>query len=159
MSSVLDDNTSSSTNLCTVAFDQTSLVKKMKLSSPNSKGSSSSSSVAQKASLVACQVTSKFYHVRGVMKNAYVGSLPLRAVAPSHSKALWWPSVFRREPLWKVSMNVRILPTIRCTFDDEDNVLRIVLKEAVEYNDGSPETKSEELVVYAFKVHCNSKGR
>jgi hypothetical protein len=56
-------------------------------------------------------------------------------------------------------MNVRIRPTVRCTFDDEDNVLRIVLKEAVEYNDGSPETKSEELVVYALKVRCNSKGR
>ena len=53
--------------------------------------------------------------------------------------------VFRREPLWKVSMNVRVRPTVRCTFDEEDNVLRVVVMEAVE-------DASDELVIYAFKV-------
>lgn len=49
-------------------------------------------------------------------------------------------------------MNVRVRPTMRCTFDAEDNVLRIVLKEAVEFGDGPPETRAQELVVYALKV-------
>lgn len=48
-------------------------------------------------------------------------------------------------------MNVSVRPTVRCTFDPEDNVLRIVLKEAVEYGDGAPETRTQELVVYALK--------
>ncbi|KAF8815429.1 hypothetical protein BYT27DRAFT_7249222 [Phlegmacium glaucopus] len=39
--------------------------------------------------------------------------------------------LFRREPLWKVSMNLRVQPTVRCSFVEEENVLRIVLKEAV----------------------------
>lgn len=60
--------------------------------------------------------------------------------------------VFRREPLWKVSMNVRVQPAVRCTFDSEDNVLRIVLKEAVEDSDGPAATRPQELVVYALKV-------
>lgn len=49
-------------------------------------------------------------------------------------------------------MNVRVRPTVRCTFDEEDNVLRIVLKEAVEYGDELPELRPQELVVYALKV-------
>lgn len=53
--------------------------------------------------------------------------------------------VFRREPLWKVSMNVRVRPTVRCTFDEEDDVLRVAAMEAVE-------DASDELVIYAFKV-------
>lgn len=61
-------------------------------------------------------------------------------------------SVFRREPLWKVSMNIRVQPTVRCTFDAEDNVLRIVLKEAVEHGDKPQEARQQELVVYALKV-------
>jgi len=71
---------------------------------------------------------------------------------PGHIKLLSRPEsdeerlLFRREPLWKVSMNVRVRPTVRCTFDKEDNVLRIVLKEAVENGDGA-----QELVVYALK--------
>lgn len=49
-------------------------------------------------------------------------------------------------------MNVRVRSTVRCTFDEEDNVLRVVLKEAVEYGDLASEAKPQELVVYAFKV-------
>lgn len=49
-------------------------------------------------------------------------------------------------------MNVRVQPAVRCTFDSEDNVLRIVLKEAVEHWDGSAATRPQELVVYALKV-------
>jgi hypothetical protein len=47
-------------------------------------------------------------------------------------------------------MNVRVRPTVRCTFDEEDNVLRIVLKEAVEHGDVSH--SAQELVIYALKV-------
>lgn len=60
-------------------------------------------------------------------------------------------TVFRREPLGKVSMNVSMGSTVRCSFDLEDSVLRIVLKEAVEDGNGA-----QELVIYAIKVssHC-----
>jgi len=74
---------------------------------------------------------------------------------PGHIKLLSRPGsdeerlLFRREPLWKVSMNVRVRPTVRCTFDEEDNVLRIVLKEAVEHGDGAH--SAQELVIYALK--------
>lgn len=43
-------------------------------------------------------------------------------------------------------MNVRVKPSVRCTFDEEDNVLRVVVMEA-----GGEDTP-EELVIYAFKV-------
>ncbi|KAF8957138.1 hypothetical protein BDZ97DRAFT_122029 [Flammula alnicola] len=65
--------------------------------------------------------------------------------------------LFRREPLWKVSMNVRVQPTVRCTFVPEENVLRFILKEAVEQAAGASsestsatETK-QEIVIYAVK--------
>ena len=67
-----------------------------------------------------------------------------------------WPLVFRREPLWKVSMNVRVRPTVRCTFDEEDSVLRVVLKETAENADGALETRPQELVIYALKVRYTS---
>jgi len=76
---------------------------------------------------------------------------------PGHLKLLARAGVdeerllFRREPLWKVSMNVLVRPTVRCTFDEEDSVLRIILKEAVEYGDEAVEPKPQELVVYALK--------
>lgn len=47
-------------------------------------------------------------------------------------------------------MNVSVGPTVRCSFDAEDNVLRVVLKEAVEDGNGA-----QELVVYAIKVCHN----
>jgi hypothetical protein len=52
-------------------------------------------------------------------------------------------------------MNVLVRPTVRCTFDEEDSVLRIILKEAVEYGDEAVEPKPQELVVYALKVCYN----
>ncbi|KAJ7132179.1 hypothetical protein C8R44DRAFT_44260 [Mycena epipterygia] len=56
-------------------------------------------------------------------------------------------AVFRREPLWKVSMNVRMQPTVRCTFDSAENVIRVVLKELEETADAS----APQTVIYAFK--------
>ncbi|CAA7265213.1 unnamed protein product [Cyclocybe aegerita] len=61
--------------------------------------------------------------------------------------------LFRREPLWKVSMNVRVQPTVRCTYVPEENVVRIILKETVDSPSGETkdgETK-QELVIYALK--------
>jgi len=63
--------------------------------------------------------------------------------------------VFRREPLWKVSMNVRVQSTVRCVFVPEENVLRLILKEEVE-STSEEENKKQELVIYALKVCCSS---
>lgn len=60
--------------------------------------------------------------------------------------------VFRREPLWKVSMNVRVNASLRCTFDAEEHVLRIVLAETVESPEIPAEQWPREIVVYALKV-------
>jgi len=49
--------------------------------------------------------------------------------------------LFRREPLWKVSMNIRVQPSVRCSFISEENVLRIVLKEAVGATPGAASGK------------------
>lgn len=62
--------------------------------------------------------------------------------------------VFRREPIWKVSMSVRLRPVVRCMYDEEQSALRIILKEAITsdqagiVSDGSQPT---ETVVYALK--------
>jgi len=63
-------------------------------------------------------------------------------------------SVFRRDPLWKVSMNVRVQPTVRCTFVPEENVVRLILKENVDTpSTGSSEGETKlEVVIYAIKV-------
>ncbi|KAG6889766.1 hypothetical protein C0995_014693 [Termitomyces sp. Mi166 len=53
--------------------------------------------------------------------------------------------VFRREPLWQVSLNIRLHPSVRCTFDASENVLRIIVTEPVESKD------EREIVIYAFK--------
>lgn len=58
--------------------------------------------------------------------------------------------VFRREQVLKLAMNVRLRSTVRCTFSEEENVLRVILKE-------SSDVGSEELVVYALKVGKASK--
>ncbi|OBZ74084.1 hypothetical protein A0H81_06267 [Grifola frondosa] len=58
--------------------------------------------------------------------------------------------LFRREPVWKVSMSVRLRPAVRCTFDEEQAVLRVVLKELV---DGK-----EQVVVYVLKRGKAPKG-
>ncbi|KAJ7156892.1 hypothetical protein C8R43DRAFT_1125465 [Mycena crocata] len=68
----------------------------------------------------------------------------------SHKTTLAKRLLFRREPLWKVSMNVRMQPTVRCTFDAQENILRVALKEleGTEHADSS----APQTVIYAFKV-------
>ena len=61
-------------------------------------------------------------------------------------------------------MNIRVQPTVRCSYVAEENVLRIVLKEVIggsagnvaaessESQEGSGDAKPQEVVVYALKV-------
>lgn len=65
------------------------------------------------------------------------------------SDAVCLNSVFRREPLLKVSMNMRLQPTVRAAFVPEENVLKLILKETIEVS--ATETK-QEVVIYAVKV-------
>ncbi|KAI0642003.1 hypothetical protein C8Q79DRAFT_1013894 [Trametes meyenii] len=53
--------------------------------------------------------------------------------------------LFRREPVMKVSVNVRMHPLVRCSFDETQGLLRVTLKEPVE------DTQLEHIVVYALK--------
>jgi hypothetical protein len=55
--------------------------------------------------------------------------------------------LFRREPLRKISMNVRVHHTVRCVFDEDENVLRVLLKEQAE----NTELPKSEVVIYALK--------
>ncbi|KII86003.1 hypothetical protein PLICRDRAFT_304969 [Plicaturopsis crispa FD-325 SS-3] len=64
--------------------------------------------------------------------------------------------LFRREPLWKVSLNVRLQPLVRCTYDRDERILRVALKEPVEGN-GLSADGGHELVVYALKPGRASK--
>ncbi|KXN86205.1 hypothetical protein AN958_10393 [Leucoagaricus sp. SymC.cos] len=59
--------------------------------------------------------------------------------------------LFRREPLWKISMNVRLGPSTRCTWDAAENVLRIVTQEPKSDVTTTETSKSSEIVVYAMK--------
>ena len=66
-------------------------------------------------------------------------------------------------------MNIRVHPAVRCSFIAEENVVRIVLKEAVGGSSSSAEeessesqagtvqseNKNQEVVVYALKVHTS----
>ena len=66
-------------------------------------------------------------------------------------------------------MNIRVHPTVRCSYVPEENVLRIVLKEAIggsgnvgsltaessESQAESGDAKPQEVVVYALKVRQN----
>jgi hypothetical protein len=61
-------------------------------------------------------------------------------------------TVFRREPLWQVSMNVRLHPLVRCSFDKEAHVLRLILREPIEKADVPAEQWPQELVIYVLKV-------
>ena len=54
--------------------------------------------------------------------------------------------MFRREPVWKVTMSVRLRPAVRCSFDEAQGALRVTLKERVE------DTQEEQLVIYALRV-------
>jgi len=91
----------------------------------------------------------KLFVKRGA--KGFTGGMPGHIKLLSHTQSPEERLLFRREPLWKVSMNVRVQHAVRCTYDAEDNVLRIVLKEAVEYGDGPSATWPQELVVYALK--------
>lgn len=63
------------------------------------------------------------------------------------------PVVFRREPLWQVSMNVRVNSSTRCVYDPEENVIRLTLKEQASIPSTAIGGKENlELVVYALKV-------
>ncbi|EKM81587.1 hypothetical protein AGABI1DRAFT_125958 [Agaricus bisporus var. burnettii JB137-S8] len=61
--------------------------------------------------------------------------------------------LFRREPIWKVSMNVRVNPPVRCSYDVAEHVLRIITQEPkAEGLTGEKDPTSElEIVVYAMK--------
>jgi len=49
-------------------------------------------------------------------------------------------------------MNVRVHSSMRCTLDEEEKVLRIITKGAVEKQDDSQEDGRFEVVIYALKV-------
>ncbi|KDR80922.1 hypothetical protein GALMADRAFT_1115756 [Galerina marginata CBS 339.88] len=96
---------------------------------------------------------------KGVKLYAKRGDKPFSDGVVGHIKLLSNRStleeriLFRREPLWKVSMNVRVKPAVRCTYVPEENVLRLILKETVDDSDG-PTTEGEakkEVVIYALK--------
>ncbi|KAI3600696.1 hypothetical protein WG66_014193 [Moniliophthora roreri] len=62
--------------------------------------------------------------------------------------------LFRREPLWQVTMNALLRPSVRCTFDEEECILRVILAEAMNQEplgDDLPAVINPELVVYAIK--------
>ena len=61
-------------------------------------------------------------------------------------------TVFRREPVWKVTMSVRLRPTVRCSFDEAQGALRVTLKEPVE----GARAHEEQLVIYALRVRLCS---
>jgi len=77
-----------------------------------------------------------------------IGNLKLLSHKTKHERRL----LFRRDPLWQVSMNVRLHPLVRCTYDLEGNALRLILKEPVEQANVPPEQWTQELVVYALKA-------
>lgn len=61
-------------------------------------------------------------------------------------------AVFRREPVWKVSMSVGLRPSTRCAFDEQQGVLRVSLVEPVRNEDGVAVAGQQQVVVYALKV-------
>ncbi|KAJ4473330.1 hypothetical protein C8J55DRAFT_433706, partial [Lentinula edodes] len=65
----------------------------------------------------------------------------------SDKKTLVQRLLFRREPLRKVSMNIRLQPAVRCTFDPQECILRLLLADSSE----SKASGTTEIVVYALK--------
>jgi hypothetical protein len=53
-------------------------------------------------------------------------------------------------------MNVRVRPTIKCTLDAEESVLRIIAMEAIEDSKSDKKTSKHEAVIYALKVRLSS---
>jgi hypothetical protein len=50
-------------------------------------------------------------------------------------------------------MNVRMQPTVRCTFDAQENIMRVALKELQDKSDS--ESAAPQTVIYAFKVRSS----
>ncbi|KAJ7272559.1 hypothetical protein B0H12DRAFT_585819 [Mycena haematopus] len=90
----------------------------------------------------------KLYIKRGEdnFSGGMVGHVKLLSHKTTSAKRI----LFRREPLWKVSMNVRMQPAVRCTFDPQENILRVALKELPEKSP-SEEAVGPQTVIYAFK--------
>ncbi|KAF8643008.1 hypothetical protein AX16_009253 [Volvariella volvacea WC 439] len=74
----------------------------------------------------------------------------------SDRKTLGRRMLFRREPLWQVSMNIRIQTVMRCSYESEENTLRVIVRELVEKKDVPREQWKDELVVYALKPGRNA---
>ncbi|PPQ95971.1 hypothetical protein CVT26_016187 [Gymnopilus dilepis] len=96
----------------------------------------------------------KLYTKRGdkPFSEGVVGHMKLLSNRTTHEERI----LFRREPLWKVSMNVRVRPSVHCTYAPEEHALRLVLTEASSETqmteDSKPETSvKQEVVVYAMK--------
>ncbi|KAH9940750.1 uncharacterized protein BXZ73DRAFT_98581 [Epithele typhae] len=53
--------------------------------------------------------------------------------------------LFRREPVWKVTMSVRLRPAVRCSFEEVQGALRVALKEPIEG------TQEEQFVIYVLR--------
>lgn len=49
-------------------------------------------------------------------------------------------------------MSVRLCPTVRCTFDEDQGILRFTLKEALDGETFTSEAQGQQVVVYALKV-------
>ncbi|KAJ2928556.1 hypothetical protein H1R20_g8549, partial [Candolleomyces eurysporus] len=97
--------------------------------------------------------------LKGVKLFVKRGNKPFSSGMIGHLKLLSEKStsterlLFRREPLWQVSMNVKVNSTVRCSYDAEENAVRLVLKEPVVSESTSSPKKDGalELVVYALK--------
>lgn len=50
-------------------------------------------------------------------------------------------------------MNVRVNHTVRCTYDAEEHVVRLILKESIEDPAVPPKDWATEVVIYALKVY------
>ncbi|EKM50585.1 uncharacterized protein PHACADRAFT_263946 [Phanerochaete carnosa HHB-10118-sp] len=81
----------------------------------------------------------------GEFSTGMIGHIKLLSHKTEKSERL----VFRREPVWKVSMSVGLCPTVRCSFSDDQSVLRVALKEVV-LSDGEAAVQ-QQVVLYALK--------
>lgn len=81
----------------------------------------------------------------GDFTTGMIGHLKLLAHKTDKSERL----VFRREPVWKVSMSVGLRPAVRCSFDENQGVLRVSLKEAVSSDSGA--AAEQQVVLYVLK--------
>ncbi|KAJ7876251.1 hypothetical protein B0H13DRAFT_2055446 [Mycena leptocephala] len=95
----------------------------------------------------------KMYVKRG--EDNFSGGMVGHIKLLSHKTTLSQRLLFRREPLWKVSMNVRMQPTVRCTFDAQENIMRVALKELQDKSDS--ESAAPQTVIYAFKPSRSCK--